>query len=145
MKLLGHPIHIMLIHFPSALIPIELLFSIIAFLYKDESFLFTAYYCLIAAVIFASLSIITGAFDLIALQKEKPSALNKALIHGGINSFVSISYIILAFISYKEFPKLSFDSEILIAIKTVLVAFLFAGNYFGGSLVLDDKIGVSDK
>jgi uncharacterized membrane protein len=123
----------------------ELLFSIIAFIQKDESFLFTAYYCLIAAVIFASLSIITGLFDLLVVQKEKPSALNKALTHGGINSFISISYIILAFIAYKEFPVLSFDNKILIAIKTVLVAFLFAGNYLGGSLVLDDKIGVSDK
>ena len=87
MKLLGHPIHLMLIHFPAALFPMELVCYYIYYTNHDTSFSYTSFYAMIGGVILGSLSIITGAIDLIGI-KDNGGLQAKALIHGSVNTTV---------------------------------------------------------
>ena len=144
MKILGHPVHIMLIHFPSALLPMDLVCSIIAQYTGDQSFADASFFAMAGGVLFGFLAIITGAYDLIGVAENKPLALRKALIHGGINATVIIGYSVLAFRAYKTFPDLSPDSLALLIIKGGLVTFMIAGNYLGGSLILKHRVGLQN-
>jgi uncharacterized membrane protein len=142
MKILGHPIHIMLIHFPSALLPMDLVCSALSYYTGNSSFTDASFFAMAGAVLFGCLAIITGTFDLVGLIEGKPLALKKALIHGGINATVIIAYSILAFRAWKQFPELSQDGIGLLVLKGCLVTFMIVGNYLGGSLILTHKVGL---
>src|SRR5690554_5581172 len=131
MKVFGHPIHIMLIHFPTALLPMELVFSIINYFNKDMSFLDASFYSMSAGVILGWAAIVFGAFDLINIFENKPKVMNKALVHGGVNTLVIIIYTILAYIQYKNYPSLEPDSISILVVKMLTNAFLILGNFFG--------------
>lgn len=140
MKIFGHPIHIMLVHFPSALFPMDLACSLL-YLYKnDVSFTQASFYAICGGVILGWAAVVFGLFDLINIFKNKPGSMNKALLHGGINSVVVIAYTCLAFMQYANYPNVRPDSYEIIAAKTVVVSFMIAGNFFGGSLVLKDRV-----
>ena len=97
MKILGHPLHMMLIHFPTALLPMDTLFSFFAYYNKDSSFLLPAYYCLIAGVISGLLALVTGLIDLLLIKRENKAALATGFIHGFINGTVILFYGIFAY------------------------------------------------
>ncbi len=144
MKILGHPIHIMLIHFPSALLPMDLVCSALGYYTGNSSFTDASFFAMAGAVLFGCLAVITGTFDLVGLIDGKPLALKKALIHGGINATVIIAYSILAFRAWKQFPELTQDGIGLLMLKGCLITFMIAGNYLGGSLILKHRIGLEN-
>ena len=144
MKILGHPIHIMLIHFPSALLPMDLVCSALGYYTGNSSFTDASFFAMAGAVLFGCLAVITGTFDLMGLIDGKPLALKKALIHGGINATVIIAYSILAFRAWKQFPELTQDGIGLMMLKGCLITFMIAGNYLGGSLILKHRIGLEN-
>jgi len=145
MKVLGHPIHIMLIHFPSALFPMDLVCSFIGYHYGIPSFTDASFYAMTGGIMLGCLAIITGTFDLLYVLKEKPAVLQKAFIHGGINATVVIAYSVLLAIALKKYPGIEQDSLLKIGLKACLVSFMIIGNYIGGSLVLKDKIGIENE
>ena len=131
----------MLIHFPSALLPMDFACSLLAYYTGNASFTDAAFFAQTGGVLLGIVAIITGAFDLIGVAENKPLALQKAFIHGGINATVILVYSVLAFRAYKDFPDLVPDGTGLLITKGCLVAFMMAGNYFGGSLILKDRVG----
>jgi uncharacterized membrane protein len=142
MKIFGHPLHMMLIHFPTALLPMDALFSFLAYYNKDSSFLLPAYYCLIAGVVGGGLALITGLIDLLLIKKDDKAAIATALIHGFINGMVLIFYGIFAYRSWQLFPQLSTLPLSTLILKFCLLVILFVGNYLGGKLILQHHIGV---
>jgi uncharacterized membrane protein len=144
MKIFGHPVHMMLIHFPSALFPMDFICAGLAFYTGNPSFTDAAFFALAGGVVLGALAIITGAFDLIGIAENKPMSVKKALIHGGINTTVVIGYSVLAFQAYKSFPDLVPDNTAVLIVKGCLVTFMLAGNYIGGSLILKDRIAVEN-
>lgn len=145
MKVFGHPLHIMLIHFPSALLPMELVLSAINYFNNDSSFLDASFYAMSAGVIFGWLAIVFGTFDLINIFENRPEVMNKALVHGGVNTAVLVVYTILAYIQYKNYPSLEPDSMLILIIKVLTNAFLILGNFLGGDLILKYRIAVKNE
>jgi uncharacterized membrane protein len=138
MKLFGHPLHIMLIHFPSALFPMDLVCSVLA-LYYGSGLSLASFYAMIGGTVLGALAIVTGALDLIPISNRRPELVKKILLHGGINSLVVIVYSLLAYLAYTKFPHITPDGWPLIITKACLVLFMIGGNYIGGSLILKDK------
>jgi uncharacterized membrane protein len=138
MKLLGHPLHIILIHFPSALFPMDLVCSMLAPYYGNGLSL-ASFYAMLGGAALGTLAIVTGALDMIPISSRRPELVKKMLLHGGINSLVVIVYSLLAYLAYKKFPNIPPDSWPMIITKACLVLFMFGGNYIGGSLILKDK------
>lgn len=144
MKILGHPLHMMLIHFPTALLPMDALFSFFAYYNRDSSFLLPAYYCLLAGVIAGALALVTGVIDLLLIKKDNKPAIGIALIHGFVNGTVLIFYGILAYKGWQLFPQLNMPLLSVLILKSGLLIVLFAGNYLGGKLVLQYHIGAKN-
>jgi uncharacterized membrane protein len=145
MKILGHPVHIMLIHFPSALFPMDLLGSWLGLRLGDPAFTKAAFFAAVAGVIIGWMAVVFGALDLLRINSEHPTSLKKALLHGGINIIVLGGFTLLVYRSWKMYPALTTDSIMLLIIKGLLVALMIIGNFIGGSLILKDKIAVENK
>lgn len=141
MKIFGHPLHMMLIHFPSALLPMDFVCSLAGRLTGNLSFVNAAFYALTGAVIMGWLAIIAGAFDLIKLQEQKSDVMKKALVHAGINLTVLTGFSLIAYAEWKQYPHPGFDSTGRLIVKGSLIALLIIGNFRGGSLVLKDGVG----
>ncbi len=71
MKFFGHPVHAMIILFPTALLPMDLVLSYLAYFYKQESFTTAAFYCLLGGVASGCVAMLTGLLDLVYIPKEK--------------------------------------------------------------------------
>lgn len=142
MKILGHPIHVMLIHFPAALFPMDFTCSVIGYFTNGFSFVQASFYAMIGGALLGCSAIITGTFDLLNMINEKPTVVKKTLLHGGINGTVIIVYIVLAYIAFKRYPQLEPDGIAKLILKGGLITFMIFGNYLGGSLILKDKIGI---
>ena len=145
MKLFGHPVHVILIHFPSALFPMDFVCALIAVYTGNGSFNDSAFYASVGGVLAGWLAALAGVVDLAGVAKNKPKSLNTALLHGGINSTVLLGYTILDFLAWKHYPSLTNDSTIKLVVKGALIVLLLVGNYCGGSLILKDKVGVENE
>lgn len=142
MKMFGHPLHLMLVHFPSALLPMDVVFSILGYYRKDPSFLTAAFFCLVAGVLAGIVAFVTGLFDLLRIPKEKKTATGTAIIHGFINTMVVLFFGVFAYKAWQEYPLINEPPPSAIIIKSILVLILFAGNYLGGKLIFTHHIGI---
>ncbi len=132
----------MMIHFPAALLPFDLICSFLAFYTGDETFKFASFYAMAGGVIIGCVAITFGALDLLNVFKEKPDAVKIAVVHGSINTCVIMVYTILAYSQYKNYPSLEFDTLAGLILKATLIGLMFAGNYLGGSLILKHGVAV---
>jgi len=139
-----HPVHMMLIHFPSALLPMDVVCYVIYYFTGDTSFAFASFYALAGAVVTGWLSIILGTFDLVSIPPGKGEVMKKALLHGGINITIIIIYTVIFYSGYKRFPPIPAASMTILITKTFLVTCMVVGNYIGGSLILKHKIGIEE-
>src|SRR4051794_28931190 len=119
MKIFGHPLHVILIHFPAALFPMDFVCALLFYFTTKSSFTDASYYAMAGGVALGWVAVITGTYDLIGVQKTNPSALNTALLHGGINLVVVIVYSVLFYRQYKLYPAVQPDSVALLIVKLV--------------------------
>jgi uncharacterized membrane protein len=144
MKLNYHPPHLMLVHFPAALFPIEFAFAVIALYKQEPTFSYAAFYALGAGVIMGWLAVIFGFIDLVRIPDERGDVRVKALIHGSVNTLMLTGYSVLFFMQWK-LPEITYASTKLLLLKAFLLLILIAGNYLGAQLVLKYKVGtISD-
>ena len=140
MKIFGHPLHMMLIHFPTALLPMDLVLSYLFYRTGNESFGSAAFYCLVGGVGLGLLAGITGLIDLLMI-KDKTS-MGAALVHGAINLAVILVFSVFAYKSWKLYPEIQIPTVIILLVKMVTVTFMFVGNYLGGRLILKHHIAI---
>ena len=140
MKLNYHPPHLILVHFPAALFPMEFVCSVIAVYRHDLTFSYAAFYALGGGVLMGWLAVMFGFADLVRSRDEKQNARSTALIHGSINTIMLIGYSVLFFLQWRA-PEITYASTPLLLLKGLLLFLLIAGNYLGGQLVLKHKIG----
>ncbi len=145
MKIFGHPVHVMLIHFPSALLPMDLVCSAYASYSDAGEFIHAAFFSLSGGVVFGWMAIVTGIFDLLKIPATNSTAFKKAIYHACINSTAILAYTIVALMGFRSYPELRTDSIGLIGLKLTLVTFLIIGNFLGASLILKHKIGVESE
>ncbi|MBX2943430.1 MAG: DUF2231 domain-containing protein [Cyclobacteriaceae bacterium] len=142
MKIFGHPIHMMLLHFPAALFPVECLLYGLLIYTHNVSFAFASFWILVCGVGIGWVAAIFGALDITSIAAEKEDVMKKALLHGSINGVVLIGYTVMAYSMYLSYPSFHEGSVAVLGIKVFLVLLLMVGNFIGGSLVLDDKVGI---
>jgi uncharacterized membrane protein len=135
-KLLGHPIHQMLIVFPLGLLATALIFDIIA-LASDNAVLFLASYWMIAAgVIGGLLAALFGVVDWLAIP-HKTRAKDVGFWHGAGNVIVMALFAISWFLR-RPTPDHPPAAALLLSLIAVAMALVTA--WLGGELV--DRLGV---
>lgn len=140
-RLLGHPIHSMLVHFPSALFPITLVFDVIGIILSNTSFATAAVYTLVAGLMGAVVAAIFGMIDFYHLPSTH-EAWGKAALHALLNIFWICLFTILLALRARQYPhfELATPAELMISIIGV-VGIIFS-NFLGGDLVFRHKIGI---
>lgn len=144
MKIFGHPVHMMLIHFPAALFPAECVCYGLFYFTGKPSFADASYYSMLGGVSMGWLAVIFGAMDLLKIPRDKRKVITKALIHGSINTTVLIVYTVVAYSLYKKYPVLPRADVLILTMKIILVSLLITGNYIGANLVLRYRVGVEN-
>jgi uncharacterized membrane protein len=134
----------MFIHFPAALLPMDFVCYAISMYTGDDSFLKASLYALLGGVAIGWLAIIFGALDLLKIPQDRSEVMKKALLHGGINSFVIIVYTVLALLAFKKYPALQDATTSILIFKAALIGCMIFGNYLGGSLILKDRIALEE-
>jgi len=140
-KLLGHPIHVMLVHFPIAIFPVSLIFDMIAFIKDDSLFSLLSFFLISIGTGGGYLAAFFGMVDLISLPDEK-RIWKKAIIHASLNGTILFSYTIIAALLFKNYPQITIPTLLQLILNAGLNLLLITGAYWGGDLILRHKVGV---
>src|SRR5215204_438522 len=143
MKLFGHPIHPLLIHFPTALLPMDLVLSTLYYSTGNLSFYQASAYCLWAGASLGLLAMLAGLIDLLAIPRSNKQAMALALYHSFLNGLIILIFAVIAYKSWQMFPSTTFDGVTGLVVKGILVFALFIGNYMGGRLIYTYYIGIN--
>jgi uncharacterized membrane protein len=137
LKVLGHPVHPMLITIPVGLLVTAVIFDVIDALGGPEFLGEVAYWNITVGLIGGLLAAAAGSFDLLALPTGT-RAKRVGLAHAAANAAVILLFAAVWAV------RLNADSRAaggaLIAIEVVALAILGASAWLGGELV--DRLGV---
>jgi uncharacterized membrane protein len=128
----------MVIHFPSALFVMDLIFSAMAFFGYGSELSNAAYYCLMAGAIGGWFAILTGTFDLFTYLSQNADNVvpRPAIIHASIQIVMVLGFTFVLAAEYNR-PELIRDPATWMWVtKFMLVTAMTVGNYYGGELVL---------
>ena len=144
MKLFDHPVHPLLIHFPTALLPMDLAMNVLYNITGNTSFYEAGFYSLIGGVAIGLLAVLTGVLELFTIPKTDKKAIALALYLGFLNGFIIVIFAIITYKAWQIFPSPYLTDKKGIIIKAILVIFLFVGNYMGGRLIYKHHIGIGE-
>ncbi|MCZ7440188.1 DUF2231 domain-containing protein [Micromonospora sp. WMMC241] len=137
LKVLGHPVHPMLVMFPVALLVTAVIFDVVDTVGGPDFLGEVAYWNITVGLIGGLLAAVAGAFDLLALPTGT-RAKRVGLLHAAANIAVILLFAAVWVV------RLNADSRAaggaLIAIEVVAVAILGISAWLGGELV--DRLGV---
>ncbi|MDP4199785.1 MAG: DUF2231 domain-containing protein [Bacteroidota bacterium] len=133
-KLFGHPIHVMLVHFPAALLPTAAAFDALG-IFGHLSFMLDITLLLWPGVTMGWLAVGFGLWDLIRLPQASPE-LSMGLVHGGINASALSGFTWALFLA--SHPG---DQVIRLAVELLCTVLMLVGNKFGGDLIFRYGVG----
>ena len=145
MKIAGHPIHPLIIHFPTTLLPMHYLLSLLYVCYNDLSFASAGFYCLVAGSTAGAVAMITGLIDALKIPKMNKAALGTAVYHGFLNGSIIALFIFITYKDWRSMPVYHMPGTGRIIFEAVLLLLLFIGNYLGGKLIYQHHIGIQIK
>lgn len=135
MRVLGHPVHVILVHFPVALWPAHTGLHLFASKLPPGSAAVIGFWLLLAGCALGWMVAFAGLSDLLAELKTNPrKSLRGGLIHASINGSVLCGFSVITICEYSIYPVITHGSGFLAAEACLLVA-MGIGNYFGGSLI----------
>jgi uncharacterized membrane protein len=135
-KLLGHPIHPMLIVFPLGLLATSLIFDVVGLISANQLWHEMAFWLIAAGIIGGLLAALFGLIDWVAIPAGT-RAKNIGLLHGVGNVVIVVLFAISWLLRYGD-PRTPGSLPIIISVLAVLLA-LVTG-WLGGELV--DRLGV---
>lgn len=140
-KIIGHPIHPMLVAYPIAMYTATLVAYFIYGVHKDPFFFRAAVAANIAGIIMGAVAALPGLFDwLIGIPKGSPAKAH-GLTHMLLNLGAVIIFIINAIVHAGNWKNPSgTKSGFILALIGVLLT--IGGGYFGWILIQKDHVGV---
>ncbi|MFI6821505.1 DUF2231 domain-containing protein [Micromonospora sp. NPDC050187] len=137
LKVLGHPVHPMLVMFPFALLVTGVFFDVVDTLGGSAVFGEIAYWNITVGLVMGLLAAIAGSFDLLAIPAGT-RAKRIALTHAAANLAVILLFAAVWVVRFNADSRAAGGA--LIAIEVVALAILGVSGWLGGELV--DRLGV---
>ena len=139
MRLLGHPVHVMLVHFPVALWPAHWLLHVFAARLPEGVAGVAGFWLLVGATVLGWAAAVFGVFDLIGVRDMGDAhGFKLGLWHAVVNGVVLMAFTTLCFYEYGRYPDIAYSFGWLVAEAIVLLV-MTVGNYFGGAVVWGGK------
>lgn len=142
-RLFGHPVHPMLVHFPTALFSAGFLFDAAGILLEDPMLFPASLYTILLGLFFGLSAGLFGMIDYAKLT-GKPGVFRKASWHAGIQVSVLLIFGAVAGIKLQEYPEITAPSLLLVMVEGVILGLMLFGNYLGGDLVFTHRIGIDE-
>ncbi|MFL5730968.1 MAG: DUF2231 domain-containing protein [Cytophagaceae bacterium] len=139
-KLFGHPIHVMLIHFPMAMFPVGFIFDLLSWIKETPLFAIIGFYCMGIGLAGALLASIFGVMDFLRLPDDEIIR-TKAVIHASVNMVVVFVYLGLFLFRMPHYETQKTVSPLLNALNGGLILGLIVSAHYGAELILRHKIG----
>ncbi len=139
-KLLGHPVHPMLIVFPLGLLATAVAFDVVALVQNDGSWFIVSYWLIVSGVAGGLLAAIFGLVDWTGIPSGT-RAKRIGLLHGGTNVLVVLLFITSGLMrgSAAAIPS---GAALTFSFVGIVVALL--GAWLGGELVHRLAIGIDE-
>ncbi len=134
MRFLGHPVHVMLVHFPVALWPAHWCFHVFARWLPPGLAGPGAFWLLAGGTGVGWLAALAGLTDLVPLSRTGGRPLARGLAHAAINGTVLLAFTVLLGLELPRYPGIAHGTGALVA-EAALLALLGAGNHFGGAVI----------
>ena len=138
-KLLGHPIHPMLIVFPLGLLATGVAFDIVGLVQVEDSWFGISYWMIAAGIVGGLLAAVFGLIDWIAIPSGT-RAKNIGLLHGGTNVLVTLLFIVSWLI--RNSADVHVPNTAALACSFIAVVLALVGGWLGGELMGRLGIGI---
>jgi len=140
-RFLGHPIHPMLVHFPTALFTVSVLFDLIGTGFSEQSFFTASFYCIGAGLAGGVLAGVFGLIDYVRLAGND-RLFQKASLHALLQVSALMVFGVIFGLRYTSASDIHVPEPTELAVSGVAVLLMLAGNYQGGNLVFVEGVGV---
>jgi uncharacterized membrane protein len=139
-KILGHPVHQMLIPFPFGLLATAVIFDLVYLVWGNPSMATVAYWMIVAGIIGGLVAAPFGLIDYLAIPRGT-RARTVGLVHGVGNVFVLLLFA-GSWLLRRDAP----DAPDTLALVLSFAGFALAGltGWLGGELVDRHAVGVDD-
>ncbi len=142
-RLCGHPIHPMLVHFPTALFSAGFLFDLAGILLNQSQLFFASFYVILLGLAGGLLAALFGLIDYIKLG-SKPDQFRIASWHAVIQFVVLMTFGVLAGLKFQAYPAIGAPGTWQLIVMGVTLGIMLVGNYLGGELVFRYKVGIDE-
>jgi uncharacterized membrane protein len=139
-KILGHPIHQMLIVFPLGLLGMSLFFDLIAMIWEVPALHSASYYMIAAGIITGLVAAVFGLIDFLGIP-DGTRAKRVGLAHGAGNVVVVVLFIVSWFLRREA---ISDPSVLAVLVSAIGVGIALVTGWLGGELVDRLAIGVDE-
>ncbi len=141
-KLLGHPVHPMLIVFPLGLLSTAVIFDVLYLITENDDLAIFAFWAILAGVVGGVAAAIFGVWDWLGLPSDS-RARRVGLNHGAGNVVVAILFAV-SWLLRRDDP--AYLPETMLPLILGLVGAALAGftAWLGGELVYRLRVGVDD-
>jgi uncharacterized membrane protein len=140
-RAMGHPLHPMLVTLPIGLWTSAVVFDLIEMISNNAVFGQVAYWNIVAGLIGAALSAVTGLVDWTGVPANT-RAKRVGLLHGGLNTLVVLLFLV-AWLVRMDNPQ-HMVSGVVFAMEVVAIGVASVSAWYGGELVERLGIGVYD-
>jgi uncharacterized membrane protein len=141
-KLLGHPVHPMLVVFPLGLLSTAVLFDLLYLATGNDDLATVAFWTIAAGVVGGLLAAVFGFWDWLGIPKET-RAKRIGLLHGGGNVVVTALFAI-SWILRLDDPTYLPNSAVPLILGVLGAAVALFTAWLGGELVYRLRVGVDE-
>jgi uncharacterized membrane protein len=140
---LGHPLHPLLVHVPSALWPAALLFDLLAnFGVGGNVLVQTSFYAIAAGILVSLLAMVTGFADFWDVKPDKP-AYHIGIYHMTLNIVALAIWAANASVRVPDWREASTVPPVALALSVVGTAVILVSGYLGGRMIYSHGISVA--
>jgi uncharacterized membrane protein len=139
MRLLGHPVHPILVAFPIALLALTPVFDGLSWLGLMTDAAGAAYLCEAAGLIGGGLAIVTGFADFMKIPQADKAAAKIAIIHA---SLALCMYSLFAVAFALRGARAAATGPAVLALEVGGAALIAVTGWFGGHLVFGHRVGI---
>ena len=142
-KWLGHPIHPILVHIPTALWPAALVFDLLSRLgIGGNAMVRTSTYAILVGLIVAVAAVAPGIADWSGINRERP-AWKLGLIHMLLNLAGIVLWAVNLALRWGSHDQAEMVGTVPLLLSLLGTVLLLASGYLGGRLVYDYGISVA--
>ena len=135
MRIAGHPVHVMLVHFPVALWPAHWVLHVFHARLPVDSVGAVAFWLLLAGTVVGWVAAVAGAPEWLRVTGgSDEAAMRNANVHAIVNGAVLLAFTVLTAREAAQYPHVVHAPRILIG-EAVVLAAMAIGNYFGGAVI----------